>query len=474
MKFKCPACHKTFRACTVPFCGRQVARCPCGGMVDSKDAVPARHPVRWIGRQLSGISGWFERRKYPMYVLEKGQTLILPRKPSRIRRFLSWPFRAAWGVVTWPWRRGQPSPRLRLWEPRKPEDYVPIYHDDGPGYITTASGNVSIQDDNGTDWQEVMAQYKRESEIHRAMVDQWMKNVSGEPAPEKKPDPPRSDSGDQLRRDREEYEINREYFRKALGASLGAELESEPRWDWVDPVKEAEKKPEPKPSRPIQIGDRVIRDVLGDGAIGRVVGFSPEECWNEDGEEFFEIRLDDGVMLHKCSRDGWRCLDEVLPELEPETATEKKCREFGAACGKAYTDHVEKRIERILNEQLWTPKVGEWVWVTGLNRPGKITSPPFVFRIGGGESIYKVDGHMTSPLHTLRPLTLAEVQTEEQARQFIGRITRNKLSGTMGKILKFKGGFFLVSQWGGETYNRRPSDLELLPDSPEHDVEGVA
>lgn len=69
MKFKCPACQTVFSAKTVPFAGmehRQVARCPCGGMVDAKDEVPPRRPLRWVMRQLSGIAGilaWSWRKR---------------------------------------------------------------------------------------------------------------------------------------------------------------------------------------------------------------------------------------------------------------------------------------------------------------------------------------------------------------------------------------------------------------------------
>jgi len=85
----------------------------------------------------------------------------------------------------------------------------------------------------------------------------------------------------------------------------------------------------------------------------------------------------------------------------------------------------------------WTPKVGEWVWLEGQDVDGADVGPAQMARDQCGTmEVSPRQNVYYSPLgdwiDSIRPLRLSEVETEEQAKQFIGR--KGKYRNSTGEL----------------------------------------
>jgi hypothetical protein len=123
------------------------------------------------------------------------------------------------------------------------------------------------------------------------------------------------------------------------------------------------------------------------------------------------------------------------PEEKPFCARDsgEGIEEIGrVSCGKAKPDCEA-------GEKPWRPKVGEWVWYIGRNKEAHM---PWKCAYHFYDDLWDFvnDSKITNGsayLEDIRPLRLSEVETEEQAKQFIGKKVDLR-SGGWGTIIGLK------------------------------------
>jgi|GEM_PF-3324340 len=437
-RFYCHACERKYKlkATRNHYSGALSAHCPEGHPLDEDDVVPKRRPLRALWRVISWPfrprSEWCrvksvhtpgklnsssnvivraevedtgENIEFTMandLGLEPGDRFLLAQGHSRLLAFLdprrSEVLRAAWWCAPKPWRWITRPSKIRALEEKASvaEEWKAclreVTREIGKGAMRGAIENAvkGIKDNRPQGYM-----------IPSTLLDDWAKRIKDDP--------------EGVTREANEFKRS---------------MDEDERASIVLPVNSA------REATPLQFSDdEEIRIGRNSGNPPRAYDPATDRHWEWDGEKWIEIKPEKPGRLPNMGDTAHLRADFARVIQKQAREGVESARRSGVECGEVNNIRIDGiPIEKILRDKPspWAPKVGEWAMTSSTKSrffpPGP--GPIKVERIVDDQFV-ELDGVLFG-FGCFRPLRLSEVETKEQAEQFMGR--KGKYRNSTGEL----------------------------------------